>query len=181
MAKRKTSINTAHRHFNCWIRTPCCLINPHWQSLTLQLEPDAAPALYPGQPQHLFITPAWSFVQELWNFVGWAENGLRRAEGDCAVAVADAWLMDYTGQHSPHLPLEKLAVAAVFAAFGLARTNAFSCWHDKGGQGGGYRKCSSQVWPLKEKTKACDLSPQLLEGWGDFSTAWAPQWFQAFC
>lgn len=35
-------------------------------------------------------------------------------EGDCVVAVADAWLMDYAGQHSPHLPLEKLAVAAVF-------------------------------------------------------------------
>lgn len=56
-------------------------------------------------------------------------------EGDCAVAVA--WLMDYTGQHSLHLPLEKLALVAGFAALGPTRANAFSCWHDKGGQGGG--------------------------------------------
>lgn len=53
-------------------------------SLTLQLEPDAAPALYARQPQHLFITPALRFVQELWNlwvelrmdYEGWRETAL---------------------------------------------------------------------------------------------------------
>lgn len=100
-------------------------------------------------------------------------------EGDCAaaavaVAVAVARLMDYAGQHSPHLPLEKIALVSAFAAFGPTRTNAFPAGMTKADREEGRTKAPAARRPLKEKTHACDLSPQLLEGWGEFPLPWLP-------
>lgn len=64
------------------------------------------------------------------DYKGWRETAL-------LLLQLHDWLMDYAGQHSPHLPLEKPALNLGFAAFGPTRVNTFSCWHDKGGQGGG--------------------------------------------
>lgn len=104
-------------------------------------------------------------LRDLWesrtDYEGWRET-------DCALAVAR--LMDYAGQHSPHLPLEKLAVAAGFAAFGPSRANCFFllAWQRRTGRRVG-RMLHPPCGPYKEKnTSLWPFTPAAGAGWGEF-------------
>lgn len=78
------------------------------------------------------------------------------------------WIKQDT--HSLPLTLEKLAFFLPALLLLAQAEQPFSCRHDNGGREGGGKRSSRLGPPQKQ---ACDLSPQLLEGWR------APQWFRA--